>query len=318
MGLEPTTPCLQTAIERFCEQGVFAEVLVSRAGQYRSVPSSHPQLPSVVARKWHDGHPIGRASAASRASPRVPSPSTTTETHMHPNPDDRDALFTRAPESAPKLSYRLAGAATGTGRSTRSTRDGTLDPAVMLDDAAALLEPEPGVDRTRTESVDEFTRRYVARYEHAMALADAAYEYDEALRRGAIERRRLTRKADAIRNRRRRESERDSATERRRPNHPVKIDVDAAAWATVKGAAYWERLAMGDKVAQLVDRAVQDRVVPRRSPARTPERRFARLFVDEETWAAFRALALDADVSAGRLVGLLVEREAKRHEGGGQ
>ncbi len=233
---------------------------------------------------------------------------------MHPIPDDRDALFTRAHESAPKLSYRLAGAATGTDRSTRSTRDGTLDPARMLDDAAALLKPELGVDRTRAESLEESTRRYVARCEQAMALADAAYEYDEALRRGAIERRRVMRKAEAIRNRRRRESERDYATEPRRPNHPVKIDVDPAAWATVKRAAYWERLAMGDKVAQLVARAVQDRVVPRRSPARTPQRRFARLFVDAETWAAFRALALDAHVSAGRLVGLLVEREAKRYE----
>jgi hypothetical protein len=40
-------------------------------------------------------------------------------------------------------------------------------------------------------------------------------------------------------------------------------------------------------------------------------RRFARLLVDEETWAQFRVLALDAHLSIGRFVGLLVEREAR-------
>ena len=41
-----------------------------------------------------------------------------------------------------------------------------------------------------------------------------------------------------------------------------------------------------------------------------------RLFVDDETWASFRAFAHDLVVPAGRLVGLVVEREARRIERG--
>src|SRR5690349_12029347 len=160
---------------------------------------------------------------------------------MHPNPSDRaherDALLTRSAEPAPKNFYRLFGVASSTDRSARSTPERTVDPTPLLDEAAALLEPEREVDRSRPESLEEQTRRYVERYEHARALAEAAHEYDEALRRGAIERRRVMRKAEAIRNRRRRAMERDYATEPRRPNHPVKVDVDPAAWDAVKRAA---------------------------------------------------------------------------------
>lgn len=40
--------------------------------------------------------------------------------------------------------------------------------------------------------------------------------------------------------------------------------------------------------------------------------RFARLFVDDETWRAFRARAVEAEVTVARLVGLVVESEARR------
>ena len=42
----------------------------------------------------------------------------------------------------------------------------------------------------------------------------------------------------------------------------------------------------------------------------------AALEFDEETWAQFRVLALDAHLSIGRFVGLLVEREARGLEHG--
>ncbi|HEY7136061.1 MAG TPA: hypothetical protein VIB48_13435 [Acidimicrobiia bacterium] len=186
----------------------------------------------------------------------------------------------------------------------------------MLEEAAALLEPEPDVDWSSAESLDAHALRYARHCDEALTLADVAFAYDDLVRRGAVERRRVLRRAEAIRNRRRRALERDYATEPRRANHPVKVEVDPGAWNAVKRGAYFDRRPMGAKVAELIDRAVQDRVIPRRSPVRTPERRFARLFVEAGTWAGFRVLALDARVSAGRLVGLLVEREAKRYEDG--
>jgi len=64
-------------------------------------------------------------------------------------------------------------------------------------------------------------------------------------------------------------------------------------------------------VGELVCRSVQDAVVPRNRPQPSSVRRFSRLLVDEETWAQFRVLALDAHLSIGRFVGLLVEREAR-------
>jgi hypothetical protein len=239
---------------------------------------------------------------------------------MHPNParrdDELDALFTRRAETRAEEPYRLAGGASGTGRSKRSTptSEDALDPVAMLAEAAALLEPEPDVDWSSAESLDAHALHYAKQCDEAVTLADVAFAYDDLVRRGAVERRRVLRRAEAIRNRQRRALKRDYATEPRRANHPVKVEVDPAAWNAVKRGAFFDRRPMGAKVAELVDRAVQDRVIPRRSPVRTPERRFARLFVDPETWAAFRALALDAQLSAGRLVGLLVEREARRFE----
>jgi hypothetical protein len=104
--------------------------------------------------------------------------------------------------------------------------------------------------------------------------------------------------------------------ENRRPNRPVHVDVNPAAWDVVKRNAFRHRRTIGDAVGELVLRSVQDGVIPRRRPHQTSTPRFARLFVDEETWAQFRALAVDAHVSIGRLVGMLVEREARRfHDG---
>jgi hypothetical protein len=91
----------------------------------------------------------------------------------------------------------------------------------------------------------------------------------------------------------------------------VKVEVNPAAWEAVKREAVRRRRTVGFAVGELVCRSVQDGVVPRNRPQPSSVRRFARLLVDEETWAQFRVLALDAHLSIGRFVGLLVEREAR-------
>jgi hypothetical protein len=92
--------------------------------------------------------------------------------------------------------------------------------------------------------------------------------------------------------------------------------VDPEAWNTVKRATVAHRTPVGQAVADLVVQAVAAGVRPRQDPQRAPTHRFARLFVDDDTWASFRVLAGDLRVGAGRLVGLVVEREARRIERG--
>ena len=102
----------------------------------------------------------------------------------------------------------------------------------------------------------------------------------------------------------------------------MKVDVDPEAWETVKRDGVRRRWWMGALVGELVRVAVQDGVIPRNRPQQSSAqsdcaaalckgRIFARIFVDEETWSQFRELALDAHVPIARLVGLLVEREAR-------
>jgi len=97
-------------------------------------------------------------------------------------------------------------------------------------------------------------------------------------------------------------------------NGPVKVEVDASAWETLKREAIRQHRNVGDAVAALVLKVLEDGVVPRLHPQRDPQRRFARVFVSEERWSEFRVLAVDINVSISRFVGLLVEREAHRLE----
>ena len=87
--------------------------------------------------------------------------------------------------------------------------------------------------------------------------------------------------------------------------------VDAEAWAVVKAHAIRSRKAVaavvGELVVQSLDEMVQS-VVQTRSTApetargRHPQRRFARLFIDDEAWLQFREKAVQADVPVARLV----------------
>jgi hypothetical protein len=219
-----------------------------------------------------------------------------------------DRLRNRDAEITSNDRYRVAGAAPGTGRSNGS----------LLDEAAATLDWSPDVNYNDPERLKEVARQYRERTARAFALEEAALELSEAVRRAAIVRQRIERRQET----QRRRAERGTTGKSRRPSRPVKVDVDPEAWDAVKRDGVRRRWWMGALVGELVRVAVQDGVIPRNRPqqksaqsdcaaALCKGRIFARIFVDEETWADFRVLALDAHVAIARLVGLLVEREAR-------
>ena len=212
-------------------------------------------------------------------------------------------LHTRDAETLQTNWHRLAGFPTGTSRSNGS----------LLDEAAAALDFTPVVDYRDPESLREFARQYRERAERSLALEEAAIEYNRAVHQADVIRRRIERRQAALRRR----SERGEKKDTRRANRPVKVEVDAAAWEAVKRDAVRRRRTVGFAVGELVSRSVQDGVVPRNRPQQMSVRRFARLYVDDEAWSQFRVIVLDAHVSIGRIVGMLVEREARLLKSGG-
>jgi hypothetical protein len=175
-----------------------------------------------------------------------------------------------------------------------------------------LLAPIGGVDVTNAESLEEFAKRYRERVERALALEAATIAYEDAKYRAGVVRRRIERKQAALETRAR---GRDKPP-RRRANRPVKVDVEEQAWQLVKRDALRHRKTVGEHVGGLVGAAVSDPVRPRHLSQRAPQRMFTRLIIDDETWGKFRVLAIDVGVSTGRLVGIIVEREARRIERG--
>lgn len=97
--------------------------------------------------------------------------------------------------------------------------------------------------------------------------------------------------------------------DRRSPNRATKVDVDPEAWAVVKRQA----VADGRKLAEVIGSLLAaDQPALRGHRSARPERRFARLFVDDARWTELRLIAVTQGVTVARLVGLTVEREAKR------
>lgn len=105
--------------------------------------------------------------------------------------------------------------------------------------------------------------------------------------------------------------------QRRTPNRPTHVEVDAGAWAVVKRDAAGRELTVAAAVGALVTEAAPkalptlDRVRGDHAVGRQAQR-YARLFVDDGTWTTFRAAAVDAAVTTARAVGLVVEAEARR------
>jgi hypothetical protein len=82
----------------------------------------------------------------------------------------------------------------------------------------------------------------------------------------------------------------------------------------LKGEAVRRRTSVGYLVGRLVADVVRQSTLPR-IPAddRCVTQRFARVVrVDVETWTSFRSMAFDAHVTTTRMLGLVVEREARR------
>jgi hypothetical protein len=211
-------------------------------------------------------------------------------------------LYTSDRENRSKSSHRLGRSASGTTRSIGST----------LGDAETLSRGKLGLSDLTPDELKEYARQYRESTARAIALESAWLEHQQALHEADVVRRRFERHAETLRRR----AESQDLREHRRPNHPVRVDVDPAAWAAVKRNAVLHRSTVGEAVAELVSWTVQDRVIPRQMSKETSVRRFARLFIDEQTWAEFRAIAFDTHVTAGRMVGLLVERAARRLKSG--
>ncbi|MGI8663820.1 MAG: hypothetical protein ACR2LQ_11510 [Acidimicrobiales bacterium] len=124
---------------------------------------------------------------------------------------------------------------------------------------------------------------------------------------------------------------------RRTSTRPIHVDVDPSAWAAMKLDAVRGGSTVGEVVGELVRAAVHRRgqvsgqvrvAVSGPSPAHGQVREqggrrwsglrgrrgegrqarvFARIAVDDDTWAAFRAIALQREVTVARAVGHLVE-----------
>lgn len=95
----------------------------------------------------------------------------------------------------------------------------------------------------------------------------------------------------------------------RSPNRTTRVDVDPAAWEVVKRKAILD----GRKVAEAVGDLLTKPILPKRShTSARVARRHARLFIDDDQWTEVRATAVTRGVTVARLIGVIVEREAKR------
>ncbi len=176
------------------------------------------------------------------------------------------------------------------------------------------IPPRPlRVDEMRSEGAA--IRREV---EEASALAEAALQLRDAELEAAALRRRLARTIAAEERRLDRERRRAEgglyAGQARADNRPTRIAVDAEAWEVLKGEAIRRRSSVGYLAGQLVAHAVRHNTLPHLSAGdRCVTQRFVRLVrVDVDTWTAFRSMAFDAHVTTTRMVGVLVEHEARR------
>lgn len=226
-----------------------------------------------------------------------------------------DRLHQRAADSPLNERHRLAGSASGTGGTHGNP---------LLDAAAELLRPSGDpLGNLNPEEYRAWAADLRAAHLAALELEEAAIEYEDAAWRAKVARRRIEKRRDAFRKRAEIEERRAAggmyAGAKRSPNRPVHVEVDAGAWAVVKSNAVRRRIAVAGAIGQLVTEVVERGLTPaHRSlcrPAQPSARgrraqRFARLFVDNETWSTFRSLAVDAHMSTARLLGIVVEVEA--------
>jgi hypothetical protein len=197
---------------------------------------------------------------------------------------------------------------------------GSVGSALTLFEQAARKVAERPTARTplspdvmRSEAAK--IRREIA---EATALAEAAWVLRDAEVEAAALRRRLERTVAAEARRVERERLRAEgglyANQPRSDARATRLAVEPGAWNVVKNEALSRRVAVGYLVARFVADAVAHNTVPRAvRDERCVTQHFIRLIgLDVETWTTFRAMALDAHVTSTRMVGLVVEAEARR------
>lgn len=259
-----------------------------------------------------------RRRKPARTQPRTPFTLPPPATREQLTLADLEPLALTKPDPSTDV-HRLAVIADGNNGNVGSRLQGSpADPSELLREAAALLQPRPrpaNDDLEALRSAREETRRRIDEaWDLALAAADLAdAEWDER-----VLRRRVERQLGALQRRARIEEQRAAggmyAQEIRTPNRPTHVEVDPDAWSVVKQRAFERGLLVGTAVAELVERTAEHGFTGQRNPQqpRSAARRFARLFVEDEMWRAFRARAVEAEVTVARLVGLVVEAEARR------
>lgn len=206
---------------------------------------------------------------------------------------------------------------------------------------AAPDEPSTGADRATVgrfaeavateeqllvgvEARVEEEREKLARFMELFERRHAMYEEQAELRRERVLTERRIRALEAREERERRRAERRvvSADGSRR-GRPVRVEVDDGAWAVLKLEALHRRVWLVWWVGELVRVEVDSLAAGsesgppssrrRRSPGEGDpvlRRRFLRVDVDDDRWAALRAAATEAGLTVGRYVGELAEAAA--------
>ncbi len=214
-------------------------------------------------------------------------------------------------------SHRLAGAGSGTGGSNGNAFVDSAETAFdRLAEAQRLLRDDEPVDWSNVEQLTDRTRQLRDNLDAVAELEYAVLEYRNTLYAAGVLERRMARREGRLRREVEVEKLRIDGTlyreEKRTQNRPAHIDVDPNAWNTVKRDALKRYETVGGRVGELVVQFTGKALPPPHSSVRTSEHRFARLTVPDESWAAFRGLAVDAHVTTARLVGLVAETEAVR------
>jgi len=182
---------------------------------------------------------------------------------------------------------------------------GTIDPRdvtrILWRRATEFAGCEPGWDhdtetllrvgRIYNELVAQWREEFHARFMLQRAIQDTERAVREYNRLGSATLKRAEPRID-----------------RRSPNRPTRVDVDPRAWQAVKSYAIVEERKVADVVGELLTRPLPeptDEVV-------VPQRRFARLFIDDERWKELRTEAVSRSMIISRLIGVVVEHEAKQ------
>jgi len=184
--------------------------------------------------------------------------------------------------------------------------------------AARAMVDLPDVDAWDVdEDFDAFAVKAHAARAAAYELERAASLAQHEARLAAVQRRRIDRAVESTARRERLDAQKAAGGyyrgQYRSPNRPTHVEVDPQAWAVVKREALRRGLTVAGYVGDLVAAASVSALAanPGSEDAR-PELRFARLFIADEQWHAFRAHCDETGVTATRGVGLVVEREAHR------